>query len=217
MFAGNDTQHGFPNSCGAFFSSLQRSFSVRRRVSRSGASGTEAVLGTGSLFGTRPMFTGDFDNTYFNSADPPTGNLYTCGKVGRQRSNLPNPDLQQHDGYSGRRANFTSGAATCSPITEAFNGTADLIFVNVQANGNLGSCGGGGCVMSFTVTGGTLPSGTAPTSSLAQNGGTSGVIIDTLGSATGGANQVYFTPLSTGAVCPSAAGCAIQASQSGLN
>ena len=212
VFAGNDTNNG---DCGGF-SPCSGVFQFPVAFT-SGSDGTEAEVGTGSLFGTRPMFTGDFDNTYFNSSDPPSGNLYTCGQVGGSARMYRIPISSNTMGTPVAGPTLTSGAATCSPITEAFNGTTDLIFVNVQANGNLGSCGGGGCVMSFTVTGGTLPSGTAPTSSLAQNGGTSGVIIDTLGSATGGANQVYFTPLSTGAVCPSAAGCAIQASQSGLN
>ena len=71
-------------------------------------------------------------------------------------------------------------------------------------------------MMSFTVTGGTLSGGTAPTLRSPkwryQRSDHRYTRI-----ATGGANQVYFTPLSTGAVCPSAAGCAIQASQSGLN
>ena len=127
------------------------------------------------------MFTGDFDNTYFNSADPPTGSLYTCGNVGGSARIYRIPITTNTMGTPVAGPTLTSSAATCSPITEAFNGAVDLIFVNVQDNGNLGSCGGGGCVMSFTVTGGTLPSGTAPTSSLTQNGGTSGVIIDTLG------------------------------------
>jgi hypothetical protein len=180
------------------------------------SSGNEAELGSGNgFFGTVQMFAGDFDNTYFNSSDPPTGNLYACGNTGGR------PILYRiHIAANVMAAPvtgpaLTSAAATCSPITEADNGTVDLIFVNVQGHGSPGACGGGGCIMSFDVTSGTLPG--APTSSLAENGGTSGVIIDTLGAAAAGSNQVYFSPLGTGQVCPSAAGCAIQASQSGLN
>ena len=211
VFAGNDTGNcTFGTDCTGVFQ-FGTAFA-------SAAAGNEAIVGNGTVFGTvRPMFTGDFDNTYFNSTDPPTGNLYACGNTGGS------PTLYRIHIAANVMATpvagptLTSGATTCSPITEAFNGTADLIFVNVQDNGNLGSCGGGGCVMSFTVTGGTLGTGVAPSSSLAENGGTSGVIIDTLGAAAAGSNQVYFSPLGTGQVCPSAAGCGVQASQSGLN
>ncbi len=181
------------------------------------APGTEQEVGTGSFFGTVPMFTGDFDNTYFNSSDPPTGSLYVCGQTGGDARIYRIPITTNTMGSPVAGPTLTSATRTCSPITEAFSGTMDMIFVNVQANGNLGSCGGGGCIMSFNITSGTLPSGTAPTASLPENGGTSGMVIDTLGSGTSGANQVYFSPLATGQVCPSGAGCAVQASQSGLN
>jgi hypothetical protein len=182
------------------------------------AAGTEKEVGSQTLFGTAlPLFTGDFDNTYFNSSDPPTGSLYVCGNVGGTVEIFRIPITTNTMGTVVTGPAITSGSTTCSPITEADSGTVDTIFVNVQNRGNVGNCTGGGCVMSFTVTSGTLPSGTAPAASLAESGGTSGVVIDTLGSSTAGANQVYFTPLGTGAVCPTAAGCAIQASQSGLN
>ena len=68
------------------------------------SSGNEAEVGSGSFFGTVPMFTGDFDNTYFNSADPPTGSLYVCGQTGSLRENLPHSDYDEHYGHSGRRS-----------------------------------------------------------------------------------------------------------------
>jgi len=211
VFAGSDTS----GNCGFVDCTAVYQFGTAFAAA---AGGNEAQVGTQLFFGTpQPMFTGDFDNTYFNSSDPPSGSLYTCGNVGGNVRIYRIPITTNTMGTPVAGPILTSGNATCSPITEADNGTADLIFVNVQDNGSLGSCAGGGCVMSFTVTSGTLPSGTAPTSSLAQNGGTSGIIIDTLGSGTAGANQVYFSPLGTGQVCPSGAGCAVQASQAGLN
>lgn len=181
--------------------------------------GVEQELGTGS--GTRPMFAGDFDNTYFNSSDPPTGSLYVCGQTGGNARLFRLPIAANVMGGAVNGPTLTNGgffsSTTCSPITEAFNGTTDLIFVSVQDNGDLGTCTGNGCVMAFNVTSGTLSTGASPTASLPENGGASGMIIDTLGSATVGANQVYLTPLATGQTCPSGAGCAIQASQSGLN
>ncbi len=212
-FVGNDTTGNctFGENCSGVFQ-FGTAFAAA-------AAGAEQAVGDGvAFFGTAlPIFTGDFDNTYFNSSDPPSGNLYVCGNSGGDARIYRVPITTNTMGSSVAGPTLTNAHTTCSPITEADNGTVDLIFVNVQDDGNLGSCGGGGCVMSFTVTGGTLPSGTAPTSSLAENGGTSGIVIDTLGSGTAGANQVYFSPLGTGAVCPSGAGCGIQASQSGLN
>jgi hypothetical protein len=62
--------------------------------------------------------------------------------------------------------------------------------------------------------------GAVATSSLAASGGTSGIIMDnTVGSGTmAGASQIYFSTLGTQA-CTSggSGGCAVQASQSGLN
>ena len=205
----SDCTFGFANCSGVF--QFGTAFAAA-------SSGVEQELGTGS--GTRPMFAGDFDNTYFNSSDPPTGNLYVCGQTGGNARLFRVPIASNVMGGAVNGPTLTGGgfgsSTTCSPITEAFNGTTDLIFVNVQDNGNLGSCGGNGCVMAFNVTSGTLSTGASPTASLQENGGASGMIIDTLGSATVGANQVYLTPLATGQTCPSGAGCAIQASQSGF-
>ena len=212
VFAGSDTNFG---DCGGFSPcSGVFQFPVAF-VAASG--GTEQEVGVASAFGNRPMFAGDFDNAYFNSSDPPTGNLYTCGQTGGNPRIYRIPIASNVMGTPVAGPTLTSAGTTCSPMTEAFSGTTDMIFVNVQDNGNLGSCGGGGCIMSFNITGGTLASGTAPTASLPENGGASGMVIDTLGSGTSGANQVYFSPLATGQVCPSGAGCAVQASQSGLN
>ncbi len=211
VFAATDTT----TSCG-FFTPCSGVFQFTTAFN-AGDAGSEAQVGTGNFFTTVPMFTGDFDNTYFNSSDPPTGNLYVCGDAGGDAKIYRIHITTNTMSAPVAGPTLTSAAATCSPMTEAFSGTTDMIFVNVQDNGNLGSCGGGGCIMSFNITSGTLASGTAPTASLPENGGTSGMVIDTLGSGTSGANQVYFSPLATGQVCPSGAGCAVQASQSGLN
>jgi len=212
VFAGSDTNFG---DCGGF-TPCSGVFQFTTSFT-AGSGGTEQEVGSGSAFTAVPMFTGDFDNTYFNSSDPPTGNLYVCGDAGGDARIYRIHITTNTMSAPVAGPTLTSAAATCSPMTEAFSGTTDMIFVNVQDNGNLGSCGGGGCVMSFNITSGTLPSGTAPTASLPENGGTSGMVIDTLGSGTSGANQVYFSPLAMGQVCPSGAGCAVQASQSGLN
>ena len=109
VFAGSDTQLGFPSSCGAFFTPCTGVFQFSTAFAAR-ATGTEAVLGTGGST-TIPMFTGDFDNTYFNSADPPTGNLYACGDSGGNATNLPDTDRSEHNGHSCLRANSYEPAA----------------------------------------------------------------------------------------------------------
>jgi len=116
----------------------------------------------------------------------------------------------------------------CSPVTEFKNGTTDRMFVSVTASsvtGGVVNCPApsGGCIMSYDITT-TAGWGTskATTATAAVPGGASAVVIDNL-SGTGGASQIYFTPLSTTArncTTPNQigiGGCAIQASQSALN
>ena len=180
-----------------------------------GNSGNEQTVGAGGS----ALFTGDFDNIYFtaSSSTSPTGSLYVCGDSGGHATIYRIPITSNSMGTAVAGPVLTSATATCSPITEADNGSTDLIFVNVEASGSPAGCSGGGCVMSFTVTSGTLPASTSPSATLPENGGASGMIIDTLGSGTTGSNQVYMTPIGTGQTCPSGAGCAVQASQSALN
>jgi len=123
--------------------------------------------------------------------------------------------------------------AQCSPVTEIFNpnigaGT-DLIFLSVDrgdratigaAPGNATNCVGTGCVLSFDITSGTVPAHVL--SSLPELGGTSGIIIDNLGTDPQEAN-IYFTRLgqSTLTNCGSSGstlvGCAVKLTQAGLN
>jgi hypothetical protein len=67
------------------------------------------------------------------------------------------------------------------------------------------------------TSGATISSSTATVATAHEAGGTSGIIVDG-SSASAGASQVYFTPL-TSMACGTGGtgGCAVQASQSGLN
>lgn len=115
---------------------------------------------------------------------------------------------------------LASAAATCSPVTEIYNGSTDYIYLSVTANGNQTSQCTGACLYSFEVA----STGTSATISAgrAAAGGASGMIIDNTG--TGGGSQIYFTYLSSATssiTCPSpsgasSGGCAVQASQSAL-
>jgi hypothetical protein len=197
----------------------------------SGISGVEVTVGTGSS--STLLYGGDFDNTYYSfsgSGGGVTGNMYVCGNPGGV------PTLYQIQINSFIEVGSTAGpalastAGPCSPITEIYNpnatgGAADWIFASVTTGAltsiSSGCTAGAGCLMSFTLDDSspyTIP--TTATAGLPAVGGASGVIVDNVvGSGTiAGASQVYFTPLGNQACTTSGGtgGCAIQASQSGL-
>jgi hypothetical protein len=179
------------------------------------------------------MYAGDFNNTYYTStnATSPTGTLFVCGNTSG------NPTLYaiaitggtMNSGAATSETALAGASATCSPITEVYNGTQDWIFLSVTNDGNktasgAGKCSGAGaagaCVYSFNV--GSGGSETTPVDGLSASGGSSGIIIDNLSSA--GGSQIYYTTLSTqscagngGGQGAGSGGCAVQASQSGLN
>jgi hypothetical protein len=105
-------------------------------------------------------------------------------------------------------------------VAEILNGTTDYIYLSMTANGNQTSVCTGACIYSFIVTS-SVPS--SATKGLSASGGASGIITDNTG--TGGGSQIYFSYLSAATStikCPSPSsasggGCAVQASQSGLN
>ena len=73
--------------------------------------------------------------------------------------------------------------------------------------------------MSFVLNSGTGLLPTTATAALYESGGTSGIVVDNV-SADGQASSVYFTPLVAGAASSGTcarAGCAIKATQNGLN
>lgn len=195
-----------------------------------GSPGLEATVGSPSA--TLPLYAGDFDNdfyTFSGSGPGGTDHLYVCGNpAGTPRLYqiaINFPIMTPGPATAGPA--LASGAASCSPQTEIFNpnatgGAADWFFVSVINNGIVGNgcTGGGGCLMSFTLDDTAFVIPTTPTAALPAANGTSGVIVDNVvGSGTlTGASQVYFTPLGNQTCTTSggSGGCAIQASQSGL-
>jgi hypothetical protein len=106
-------------------------------------------------------------------------------------------------------------------VGAAVDDIKDWLFASVSANGNLGGCTGA-CLYNFNVLGATA-AGTI-TAAKAVAGGTSGITVDN--TALNGGSQIYFTyqgAATTTATCPSPStattgtGCAIQASQLGLD
>jgi hypothetical protein len=187
---------------------------------------TEAVI-SGATLPATALYIGTFDNTYYTSSGG-TGNLYTCGVSGGDavlyQISISGGIM---DTTPALGPTLTSVNAGCSPITEFYNGTTDLMFLSVTASAVTGApidcTAGAGCVMSFNITSPTWNSSTATSATTTVASGTSGIVVDNSDSSTVGAEQVYFTPLGsqdctttvTGAY-PTAvsSGCAIQASQS---
>ena len=200
------------------------------------ATSIEATVGPGAFnFSTEsfnPVYSGDFDNNYFNN--PGTGFLYVCGnRITGLSANIQNAAIYRigfnssgvmNSANDGNRLDistpvniFLLAATACSPGTEIFNGntSTDLIFFSVQNNGNQANCAGGGCVMSFNITS-SFPATSA--NSLAEAGGTSGIIIDNIvpAATTPQAASLYFTRLA-GSSCPTGTtGCAVKLTQSAL-
>jgi len=182
----------------------------------SNACGSKLNVGTGSTTSAIPVYSGTFDNIYYTSeasqtGNSPTGNLYVCGNAGGDPTLYRIPIASNAFGTVSTGPVLTTGAATCSPVTEFLNGSTDRAYLSVTANGKtaapVGCPAGGpsGCLMSFTL-GASTPAGT--TAAVAESGGTSGIVIDNSG-ATTGASQIYFSMLG--------AATAVQASQAGLN
>jgi hypothetical protein len=190
-----------------------------------GTSGTEAAVGTGYEF----MMSGAFDNAYFTSGSPPTGNLYVVGNTGPA-----NNTLYQIPITSGVMAtanagpvvatNYTSGYYGAGlQVSEFYNtsvGNHDYIFLSVlgfgQNNANIACPSQSvtvGCIMGFDVTSGTISSGTVSTGVLPEQGGTSGIVVD---NGAAGASNIYFSTLLNQSCTTSGGtnGCAVQTIQS---
>jgi hypothetical protein len=181
-----------------------------------------------------PFHAGAFDNQYYTSDTGPgtgTGFLYVCGNSGAtnhaliQRIAVTSGTLGALDGTHTYAA--SSASSECSPISEFYNASgapADYIFYSVlgasASDNGAGACGTlHSCVLSMSVTSGTF--NTTPLAGLPESGGTSGIVVDNNGNATG-ASSIYFTPLAgSSAAYPcgtfagntGGTGCAVKATQ----
>ncbi len=190
--------------------------------------GTQTILSTSGA-GTN-VYSGAFDNQWFLGH---AGNMYVCAPTASNISTLYQIAVS-NTGVLGTVSTgpaLTTGASVCSFVTEFFNSNntsvahpagTDLIFLSATALNVMAApvdCSTNtGCLMSFDVTSGAaITTSTGTVATRPESGGTSGIIIDG-SSASTGASQVYFTPLGS-QTCGTGGtgGCAIQASQSGLN
>ena len=185
------------------------------------ATGPEVLVSDSSTNPASAMFDGAFDDAYYSSGG--TGNLYACGTSGTVNALWKIPIAGGVMGTPVVGPLLTTANVACSPITEFLNGTTDRMFLSVAdsavAVGPINCLAASGCIMSFDITNtSTWSTSTSTAATATVTGGTSGIIIDNSASDVG-ASQIYFTPLSDQTCTTSATsgGCAIQASQSGLN
>ena len=178
------------------------------------AAGTYVQVGKGVVNTTqRFLYAGAFDDAYYASGAPtsPSGNLYVCGSLAATASR---PTLWQIPITANAMGtpivgpSLVSANANCSPITEILNGANDYLFMSVTAGGNNTGCTGA-CVYMYNLNGLTWDTLAVAGAGLAAAGGTSGIIVDNISSATG-ASQIYYSTLTN-------PGNAIQASQAALN
>lgn len=153
------------------------------------------------------LFDGAFDNAYFTSVG--AGHMYFCGnltttgsatptlyRVGFNTSGVMN-SARDASSFQLVLNGQTGPANDCTPLTEAFNGTTDFLFVGVKENGLPTNCNGNTCIMSFNITS-SFPSAPAVASTTGNLGpaGMSGMIVDNE-SSSNGASQIYFGSLQT--------------------
>jgi hypothetical protein len=180
---------------------------------------------------------GAFDNNFYVSGSGGTtpGHLLVCGfnsapsDQSRPRVYmLPFVNHVISTSISGFVADNTLGDE-CSPLTEFYNGTADMLFLGA-GNSYLHDPTPDGFVESSTIKKAslTVPSCTSPPTSTCVTappaiGGVSGIIIDN--EVTDGGTNIYFTTLGPGSVnggnCSVAGGtanpyCAVKLTQSAL-
>jgi hypothetical protein len=193
-------------------------------TSISGTYGT--ALGFSGVNGTQLLYDGAFDNQWYSSGGT-SGNLYVCGVDSTHNAY---PTLFQialplaagtNPSSVHTYATLTNAAAGCSPPTEFYNGSTDYLFLSVTGSGSQSACTGA-CMYSFILPANTTTHTGTASSGLNVAGGSSGIVIDNSGSATG-ESQIYFSTLSSqscsgnGSTGSGTGGCAVQASQSGLN
>jgi hypothetical protein len=186
--------------------------------------------------GGAPLHSGDFDNNYYTTG---TGYIYTCA-VDALTDVVALRRIALATGIMSGTADPLSSLLTaqnyneCSPSTEVYNPTGgvagapiDLLFFSVQTQAipcetDLNAEPAGGCLMSFDLTAADATPTLFPTLSaeLPESGGTSGIVVDNV-STEGQASSIYFTPLGAladaGTDTCATTGCAVKATQNGLN
>jgi len=138
IFLGNDGCHGASAACPNLASPGNPDSAVYQFASgfAEHTCGSKVVVGAGSTTTGTPVYSGAFDNIYYSSADPsPSGNLYACGDAGGDPTLYRIPIASNAFGTVSTGPVLTTGATTCSPVTEFLNGSTDRAYLSVQNDG----------------------------------------------------------------------------------
>jgi hypothetical protein len=166
-----------------------------------------AALGAGNKFN---LHAGAFNDSYFSSTTSTNWFLYAQGYNGGGTQTF----LYWIGFDSSRNMNTTPTssfnthptASECSPLTEFLNGATDRLFLGLI---------GGNKLNAYNITA-TSPPAPALIASAAEQGGTSGIIIDNV-STSAQASSIYFAPLANQTCGAGGNGrCATKLTQSGL-
>jgi len=172
--------------------------------------------------GTFPTSSPAFDNNYYG-ASVTTGHLWICGREasGSQPELWEIPTSGTGGALGSPSAKGTSALnavthAVCSPFTEFYNtsNSTDYLFTGEGLSGS----GGFGSLYGFTISGTTVTAiSGSPLTYPTAAGGTSGIVIDNVGTANQ-ESSIYFSTLATGSSpCGSGNFCAVKLTQAGLN
>ena len=225
---GTDTVYafiGYSGDPGNNYPSYINAFPAATSVSGGTTYGSIGVPFPNNSTSTRPassstmMYTGTFDNTYFNGSGT-TGNIYACADGVLYQIPLATISTPVVNTFS----TPTSAASTCSPVTEFYNSASSSDFLFMSVSGSAIASGGsactGACVLNYIApTSASTHTGT-PAAGLPATGGTSGIVIDNSGP--GGGSEIYFTSIGSescagnGTTGSGTGSCAVQATQSGL-
>jgi len=162
---------------------------------------------------------GAFDKNYY-SGGYASGFVYACGtnpttlyRIGFNSSGVMN---SSKDTSNVVLDPFDEGSY-CTPMTEILNGTKDYLFFGMAYGGGASGCSGDfGCLLGLNLTGTSWPPDISAFSSLPVPNGPSAIVVDNVGNG-GQESSIYFGPQSNNCTTPSGSGCAVKATQSGLN
>ena len=191
------------------------------------------------------FFSGNFDNVYYQSMDPPSGNLWVVGNSIGPSTLYQVPitsNVMSTSATSIATLSNSSSLGYASPVTEfcnnnvsncTSNGTqttsgTDYLFFSVY-EGTLSGCtstGANGCVVAYNITVPASPSLVATLNKSTPTlypslEATGGIVVDNSLSSPAGTSNVYFNTRnnvanSCGSGQPEGI-CAVQASQAGLD
>jgi len=138
--------------------------------------------------GRANVHAGAFNNAYFASGTSTTWFLYVCGARAAGAPGLYQVGFNaaRHIASVTREINLSAHVGEqCSPLTEFENNGVDQLFFGLLTTGE---------VASVNIT---TPPPTATSATAAEAGGTSGIIVDNVGTL-GQESSIYFSTLATG-------------------